>query len=163
MVRFYGAAMARLTTRALVAVAALGFVVAAVWLLWADRGTILGDRIMTYGLDLGRWAERTTSLDVIDRQDVPARSDQIGHAILWMTGTVLIGSLRLLRRPLSIVGLELATLSLISEFAQPLVSVRRGFEPGDALANLVGVGIGTAVLAAFLLTQNTLRLLRMQR
>ncbi len=155
--------MARLIAQACVLLAAFGFVIAAVWLLWADRGTILGDRIMAFGIEAGRWLERTTTVDVIDRSDVPARTDQIGHAILWMTGTVVIGSLRLMRQPLGVVGLELAALSLASEIAQPLVSVNRGFEPGDALANLVGVGIGCGVLAMWLLAQSTFRFVRVRR
>ena len=90
-------------------------------------------------------------------------TDQIGHAILWMVGTVLIGSLRMMRRPLAIVGIELAALSLFSEFAQPLVSMNRGFEPGDAMANLVGVGFGVTALAGVVLLGNVTRLAGIRR
>jgi len=155
--------MARFPLRALVFIAALGFGAAAIWLLWADRGTILGDRIIDNSVEAARWLERTTMIDVINRDDIPAETDQIGHAILWTIGTVLIGSLRMLRRPLAIVGLEMAALSLFSEFAQPLVSMNRGFEPGDAFANLVGVGFGIATLAGFVLVNSTLRLAGVRR
>lgn len=155
--------MARFTLRTLLILGVLGFAAAAVWLLWADRGTILGDRIIDRAIDSARWLEQATMIDVIDRDDIPAAKDQVGHAILWMVGTVLIGSLRMLRRPLAVVGLELAALSLFSEFAQPLVSTNRGFEPGDAVANLVGVGFGLAVLTAFVVLGYTLRLAGVRR
>lgn len=143
--------------------AALGFGVAAVWLLWADRGTLLGDRIFDNAAEAARRLERATTINVIDRNDIPAEADQIGHAVLWMIGTVLIGSLRMLRRPLAVVGLELAALSLFSEFAQPLVSRHRSFEPSDALANLIGVGFGIAALTGVLLLGNVTRFARIRR
>jgi hypothetical protein len=155
--------MARFLPRALLFVAAIGFGVAAVWLLWADRGTILGDQILHNTAEAARWLERATAIDLIDRNDIPAETDQIGHAILWMVGTVLIGSLRMMRRPLAIVGIELAALSLFSEFAQPLVSMNRGFEPGDAMANLVGVGFGVTALAGVVLLGNVTRLAGIRR
>lgn len=144
--------MLRFLNRFAALLAVIGFGLAALWLLWADRGTLLGDRIM-YGLvDAGRTFERTTMIDLVDRRDIPASMDQIGHAMLWAVGAFVLGWFRLGRDSansigLMTVGLEVALLSLLSEFAQPLVSTNRGFEASDAVANLVGVSIGTTALA----------------
>lgn len=149
--------MIRIARRIAAAGAVGAFAVAAVWLLWADRGTVFGDRIVGWLLDAARQVERTTMVDLVDRSDIPATLDQVGHAILWAVGTVTIGVALLGRRPILATAAGVGVISLFAELAQPVVSTHRGFELSDAVANLVGVGLGTVALVAL---EGTLRLAR---
>ncbi|MEM7092803.1 MAG: hypothetical protein AAF567_07365 [Actinomycetota bacterium] len=132
--------------------AVLTFGLAAVWLLWADRGTILGDRIVWTLIDLWRAGEDVSGLDVVNRNDIPFELDEVGHAVLWAVGTLILGWFGAGLLPLRHIVAGVAGISLAAELGQPLVSNNRGIEASDVVANLIGVGIGAAGLAGIVMT-----------
>lgn len=129
---------------------AVAFLAVAVVLLWSDRAGGLFDRALDVIIRTGRKVERDYNVDLIDRADVPGQTDQIAHALFWGSGMVLAGWLLRRRVPVALTALLVAGVSLAFEVAQPSLSQTRAVEPSDALANLVGVGIGAAVIAAIL-------------
>ena len=135
----------RLSTR-IVAVAA--FFVLATVLLLADRATALV--AVAYGevIDAGRRIEQGIGFNIIDRSDIPATFDQIGHVVLWCCGMLVVGVALRHQSPLWVLALFVSGVSLLFEYAQPALSSTRAFEYADAVGNIVGVAIGTVLLGA---------------
>lgn len=118
----------------------------AVVLLWADRGAALGTQSLHTLADGFRTFEQTANVDLIDRSDIPGTFDQVGHAMLWATGTVLIGIAGFRRFSAAAAATVAMVVSLAFEFGQPVLSTSRALQPSDVVANGVGVLIGFGAL-----------------
>ena len=92
-----------------------------------------------------------------DSEDIPGEPDQVGHALFWGTGMVLAGWILRRRIPLAITALFLSGISLLFEFAQPLLSMTRAVEPSDAVANVVGIAGAAVALSALFAVMRRLR------
>lgn len=137
-----------LWTRRLTAAGAIGtLLLVAVVLFWADRSTNLLTWFEQTILRVGRGVERRYDVDFIDRDDVPASVDQIGHALFWGGATFVVGWIGRNRVPITLVAFAMVGVSMAFEFGQPLLSATRGVEPTDVLANTVGVVFGAIAVA----------------
>lgn len=133
--------------RRLLAIGSLvGFTMAAVVLLWADRGAALGTESLSTLADGFRTFEQTANIDLLDRGDIPGSVDQVGHAMLWATGTLLIGLAGFRRFSAAAAATTALLASLTFELGQPLLSTSRALQPGDVIANGIGVLIGFGAL-----------------
>lgn len=131
-------------------VAVLAFGAAAVVLLLADRVAPIFSDAVNVVIRTGRLVEQESGVNVIDRDDIPGEADQIGHAIFWGTGMLLVGFVLRRRVPLLLTALVMAVLSLNFELAQPLLSTTRAVELSDAVANVLGIAGATVVLGPIL-------------
>lgn len=130
--------------------AAVAFFTVTTVLLLADRsGSVVGI-VRALVVDTGREVEASYGVDWFDRKDIPGSADQMGHAVLWGSGMVLIGWMLRRRVPLPITALFLGGVSLLYESAQPLVSSTRAFQPSDGTANLVGIVVAATALGVAL-------------
>ena len=124
----------------------LCFAAAAVVLLWSDRAGSFVDPLATVVVDTGRSVERNFQVDLLDRQHVPGTVDQIAHALLWGSGMLLIGWALRRRVPIVVTAVCLASISMLFEFAQPLLSQTRLLQQTDLVANVMGISLASWVL-----------------
>lgn len=122
----------------------------AVILLWSDRASGVFSEVLDIVRRTGRSVEQRYDIDLIDRSDIPGQADQIGHALFWGTGMLLTGWLLRRRIPVAITALFVSGISLLFEFAQPILSATRVVEPSDAVANMVGIATATVALLGLL-------------
>lgn len=138
--------MPSLYARRVIAFVACGlFFGVAVFLLIADRSSALVGTAQRIVIDGGQQIEGRYNIDVLDRQDIPGTSDQIGHAALWGAGMFLTGWLGRRTLPIAFTALLLAATSVAFEVSQPLLSSTRAFQPSDLVGNVAGIG-GAAIL-----------------
>ncbi len=129
----------------LVAVAsALGTVV----LLLSDRAPGLVRRL--FG-DAARslWARIDADRRAaIEATGATAEPDVVVHVLIWLVVSSLVGLTIWTWRGLAATAIVTALASLALEFGQRRWASTRAFEMSDLVANLVGVGLGTATAAA---------------
>ena len=132
----------------------LGFVsmLSAAALLLSDRApgmltTLFGDRARRL------WAR----IDATERVDLPAAADIpptdfLAHVAIWLVVTSLVGLAVWSWRGLVAGALILAGLSVALELAQGRYAAMRSVQASDALANLIGVSVGVAVVVVSYVT-----------
>lgn len=131
--------------RALFGVLGLGMVLFNVALMLSDRApgflrSVFGDAVVRLS----------------DRIDAPARipagqlpeTDAVVHIAVWAAAMLLVGLTIWTWRGLVIAALVVLASSIAVEIAQGVYSSSRMVERTDAIANAVGVGVGTLLAAS---------------
>jgi len=122
------------------------FLAIATVLLLSDRAGRWGEPSKRFILDVGEAFESTFGVDWIDRNSVPGTFDQIGHALLWGGGMLVLGlALRRWMSPI-IIAFFLLGSSILFELLQSAVTEARTLSPSDAVANAVGIVIAAVVV-----------------
>lgn len=91
--------------------------------------------------------ERTTGRDLVSRDDVPIDAQTLGHGVLFAALTVTVALAAGRRASLLLVGAGVFAVSVGFEVLQAQLTTTRLAEPGDLVANAVGVGVGLATVA----------------
>lgn len=125
--------------------ALLGFLGLVAVLSFADRAPS-GTREL---LGRGRWvvarAEQRLGVDWVDRSDIPFAFDTMGHLALWAIAGFLATVAFERRVSPAFIALSLASLSAGIEIGQGVLSATRRPEVHDLVANVIGIGLGTAI------------------
>ena len=131
-----------------VAVGFLGFasMLAAAALLLSDRApgvltTLFGD----HARQLWERIDATERIALPSTSEIPP-TDFVAHVAIWVVVTTLIGLAVWTWRGLAVGVVALSGVSLLLERAQGRYASTRTVQVDDAVANLVGVGIGTAAV-----------------
>lgn len=133
--------------RGLAVLATLGaFVTSVVVLSLSDRAPRLVPRAVDLVMYWGRRFESTLDIDLFDVSEIPGRTDQIGHAIMWGSGMLVIGYLFRHQVPVLATACLLLAASIGMEFLQATATATRALEATDALANGVGIAMATAAV-----------------
>lgn len=123
-----------------------GFLLVATVLLLSDRAGGMGGRVKAFIIGVGETFERAFGVDWLDRDSIPGTFDQIGHAALWGTGMLVLGlAFRRWIHPLA-TAVAITAISISFEFLQATATTSRKLDPGDAVANTVGVLIALVVV-----------------
>jgi len=118
-------------------------------LMLSDRAPGFLRRV--FGDAVDRLSDRIDAAARIPAEQLPG-SDAIVHISVWGAAMVLVGLAVWTWRGLLIAALSVFTISIFVEVAQGVYSTSRAVEPSDAIANGVGVGVGTVAAAiAYLL------------
>lgn len=148
--------------RALSVLATLGSFAAAVGVLsLSDRAPRLMPRVIDLVMFWGRRFEAASNLDLFDVSAIPGRTDQIGHAIMWGSGMLVIGYLLRRQIPVFATACFLLAVSIGMEFLQATWTATRALEATDALANGVGIALATAVVLVVSTTVDAVGRLRL--
>jgi len=91
------------------------FLVVAVFLLWSDRAVTMFGQAVHQFIHLGRRVEQGLNVDVVDRSDLPATLDQVGHFFFWAVGMFIAGWVLRRRIPLPITAIFVSGVSLFFE------------------------------------------------
>lgn len=126
-----------------------GFAVCAVALLLSDRAPAIASQTLDAVFAVGRRVDQLLGFELVTRDQIPGTRDEVGHALLWGSGTFALGML--LRRHVPILGLAgfMLALSVASEFAQREWTSSRSMSMADAVANAFGV-VGATVAVVVL-------------
>lgn len=132
--------------RAMAAVVLCGFFAIAVILLLSDRTGGVASGARDLAVEAGQRFEERYEVDVIDRDSIPGTFDQIGHAVLWGTGMLLVGWFLRRRVPLFMSALFVAAMSFFAEAGQAAFSQTRQFQVSDLIGNFVGIAIASVIV-----------------
>jgi len=124
----------------------VGFAGSVTVLSLSDRAPAAVAEAKTVVKDLGSEAEHRAGIDVVDRDDIPAEFDKIGHAVLWGTGMLVLGFLFRRRVPPLVMALLLTAVSFGFELAQASYTSSRALQLSDAVANAFGVGVAFVIV-----------------
>lgn len=124
----------------------VGFAGAVTVLSLSDRAPAAVAEAKTVVKDIGSEAEDRAGIDVVDRTDIPAEFDKIGHAVMWGTGMLVLGLLFRRRFPPLIMAFLLTAISIGFELAQSSYTSSRALQPSDAVANAFGIGVAFVVV-----------------
>lgn len=151
----------------LAAVVALGFAAATITLLLSDRVPLLVPGLLDLVFQLGREVDSALGFELVTREQIPGTRDEIGHALLWGSGTFALGLILWGRMPILAVAAFMLALSIGSELAQRAWTTSRTFSDADLVANafgIVGATIAVVLLgSAFDATAAVVRRLRRPR
>lgn len=94
----------------------------------------------------GAQLESLVPIHLSDSEFLQTHIDEIGHAVIWGCGTLAFGLV--LRRAELVLSMALVLFgsSVAIEFVQEVVTVSRGLERGDILANAFGIGTAATLL-----------------
>lgn len=145
-----------LAVRALLALTGLGAILMATALFLSDRAPGVVERM--FGDRVRRLWER---VDASERVDLPPASelpstDFFVHVGIWAVVAGLVGLALWTWRGLAVSALVLAGLSVLIELAQGRYATTRVVEARDAVANLIGIGLGLTTAALCLLVWSAL-------
>lgn len=130
--------------RAACGLVGLAVVVFNVALMLSDRAPGFLRRI--FGDAIDRLSDRIDAGARIPSEQLPA-SDVVVHIVVWAAAMLLVGLTVWTWRGLAVAAVAMVALSAIVEVAQGVYSSTRAVEGGDALANVVGIGVGAASAA----------------
>ncbi|BAN00399.1 hypothetical protein [Ilumatobacter coccineus] len=133
-------------SRLFVGLLGFGAILSTVALLLSDRAP--GALSSMFGDRARRLWER---IDASERVDLPPDSelpatDFLVHMSIWIVVTVLVGLAIWSWRGLALAAITLAVASVALELAQGRYADTRVVEARDAVANLLGIGVGLAVV-----------------